>query len=128
MFRLDLGRRVAVVSLLALVSATGCQGLADAITSPTVTGSSKGTITFWTNDSSPSPISVSVDGTPVGLLTAYRVSAPTCGAATSDGTLTVSVSAGTHTMSARETTAAGHWGPATFTVDGGGCLTYVLNP
>lgn len=126
-------RRIGFVALLASLSvATGCQDVVDALTEPTTSSSSGSTgggnsqtqITFWTSDTSPSYIAVSVDGVQVGTLTAYRSSAPTCGASTTGGTLTVNVSPGQHTISARETSASGTWGPSQVNVSSGSCLTY----
>jgi hypothetical protein len=91
-------------------------------------GGGSATLTLWTSDSSPSPIAISVDGTVVGTLTQYRTAAPTCGAPTSGGAISVKVSAGSHVVSARETADTGTWPAKTVSVSSGGCLTYEFTP
>lgn len=125
--------RRALVALLAgsLTILSACSA-ADRLTGNTTdqstsTGTSSGTITFWTSDSSPNNISVSVDGNVVGTLSAYRQSAPTCGATSTNGTLTVKVSAGSHTLSAHEIGANGKWDPSSMSVTAGGCITFQFN-
>lgn len=121
-----------VTASLTALAACSTDSITNALSDPGQTGSGGATgssstmITFWTDDSSPSAIAVSLDGVNVGSLTAYRTSAPTCGATSSTGTLTVPVSAGSHSVSARETTANGVWNASTVTVSSGGCLTYAF--
>jgi hypothetical protein len=122
--RFSILRSVAAVAF-ALVLPAGCSDLANAVNGPTTT-STTGQITFWTSDSSPSYIDVALDGGSIGILSAYRVSAPTCGASSTAGTLTVTVAPGGHTMYARETSASGTWGPSTINVKAGGCVTFEL--
>lgn len=81
-------------------------------------------ITFWTTDSSPSAISIELDGRPVGVLTAYRTVAPGCGASNTGGIVTISVSPGAHTITAREVTDTGHWPATSVTVVAGECRTF----
>lgn len=89
-----------------------------------------GLITIWTSDPSPSPIQVFIDGTSVGVLMAYRYAAPGCGQPTNStaGVITVSVSAGSHTVSAAETRGNGYWSPMSVQVLSGGCYPIVLDP
>lgn len=120
---------VVLIAAMAACSASDLTGVDEETTSNNSnTGSGSATITLWTSDSSPSPIAVSVDGSVVGTLTQYRTSAPTCGATTSGGTISVRVSAGTHTVSARETTSTGTWAAKNVTVASGGCTTFEFTP
>ena len=119
-------RKTALALAAAVALASGCKDLSQ-LTDPT-SGSSTATITLWTSDSSPSYIAVAVDGSTVGTLTAYRYSAPACGAQTSGGTITVPVSPGQHVITAYETSSSGTWGPSTVNVDAGKCLTFEFTP
>ena len=87
-----------------------------------------GVLTVWTSDSSPSPIEVSVDGVAIGTLTKYWSSAPACGSSQSGATLSITTSAGSHTVSAEETRGTKYWPATTVRVTGGGCLSFALNP
>lgn len=83
-----------------------------------------GQIMFWTASNASGQIAVSVDGTPVGTITAFHSSAPACGAA---GTVTITRPVGTHTFSA--TGANGDvWPPANVTVVAGACNKAELVP
>ena len=115
--------RTLVAALAAASMALAGCDVADAISNATT---STATLTIWTSDSSPSPIAVSVDGNPVGVLTEYRFSSPTCGAGAAAGALSVNVTPGTHVIRAYETQANGTWGPSSVTLSGGGCMTYEL--
>jgi|688.fasta_scaffold458962_1 hypothetical protein len=84
--------------------------------------SSTGQIAVWSSDPKGGNISVSIDGSFAGTLTQYFTSTPTCGA---NGTVTKTLSAGSHTLSATAT--GGSWGPTTFNITAGGCLTFQLN-
>lgn len=85
-------------------------------------GSTTGQVAFWTRSASSGYISISVDGSSVGTLTSYYTSGtPTCG---DSGTVTRTLSVGSHSMRATANNAS--WGPASFNVSAGGCLTYEL--
>ncbi len=90
-------------------------------TTPPTTSSSTGQVAFWSADPNGGTITVNVDGSTVGSLTQYYTSTPTCGGA---GTVTKTLTAGSHTLSA--SASGGTWGPSPFTVTAGGCLTYQL--
>lgn len=82
---------------------------------------STGQIAVWSGTASGGSIAVSIDNTPVGSLTSYYTSTPTCGGS---GTITKTLSVGSHSLSA---TASGKsWGPTNFTITAGTCLTYQL--
>lgn len=90
------------------------------------TGSSGGTtgqIAVFTRRSNVgSSISVSIDGSAAGTLTSYFVTGtPDCGDA---GTVTRTLSAGSHSLSATAT--SGSWGPTTVRIVAGQCLTFEL--
>jgi hypothetical protein len=65
---------------------------------------------------------VTIDNVTAGSLTTYFTSAPTCGAS---GTVTKTLSVGSHTLSAADGTLT--WGPTTFSITAGGCVTFALN-
>ncbi len=67
-------------------------------------------------------ISVTIDNASAGTLAQFVTGTPTCG---SPGTLTKTLTAGSHTLSAAS--GALTWGPSTFTITAGGCLAYALN-
>lgn len=117
-----LRRSLAFLALPAFLSLGACEQIAS-LTEPL---NEDATLTIWTSDASPSFISVSVDGKTVGTLTQYRTSSPTCGATTSGGTISVTVSPGSHIITARETTSSGTWPAKSVSVNGGGCLTFEL--
>jgi hypothetical protein len=87
-----------------------------------------GQLTIWTSDDTPSPIEVTIDGAAVGTLTAYRTSAPACGAATGAGAITITRPAGVYVLSARETRAPGQWPARPVTIPAGGCTSFALDP
>jgi hypothetical protein len=91
----------------------------------TSTAELEGRITVWTSDSSPLPIDVLVDGVMVGRLTAYRSSAPDCGAE-SAGAVSVSRPPGTYLVSARVVQGQGTWPPMAVAVSAGRCRTVEL--
>jgi hypothetical protein len=63
-----------------------------------------------------------VDGSSAGTLSSYFTSGtPSCG---DSGTVTRTLSAGSHSFSASASNAT--WGPASFNISAGGCLTYQL--
>lgn len=113
------GIAVAALALLAPLASCGSDS----------TGPSGGsaTITFWTSDSSPSYIAVVLDGSNVGTLSAYRTSAPVCGSSSS-GAVSVTVSAGTHTYSAYETSSTGTWPAKSISLASGDCKTVEFLP
>ena len=77
---------------------------------------------FWLNGSVSGPVTVSLDGVPVGQLTTSFTSGPTCGAA---GAVTVPAAAGSHTLTA---SGGGRtWGPAQVTSTSGLCSSVQLN-
>lgn len=86
-----------------------------------------GQLTVWTSDPSPSPIEVIVDGVAVGLLTAYRKSAPVCGSR-SAGAVSVSRPPGRVVLSATETEGTGRWPPMAVELHAGRCQTIELRP
>lgn len=98
-------------------SGTGSTGGGGSTTPVATTGQ----IAVWTSRSTGSSIAVSIDNASVGSLDSYFNSTPTCGNA---GTITRTLSAGTHTLSATAT--GGSWGPSSFTITAGSCLTYQL--
>jgi hypothetical protein len=64
-------------------------------------GTGTGTITFFTRNRMSSTITASVDGAPVGTLTEYYSGTkPPCGAASDAGIVTVTVTAGSHSVGA----------------------------
>ena len=101
------------------IQSSGTSGSAG--TGSTGTTSTTGQVAFWTSRTTGN-ITVSVDGASVGTLTQYYTSMPTCG---SSGTITKTLSAGSHTMTASSSGVS--WGPSTFTISAGGCLIYQLN-
>jgi hypothetical protein len=118
---------VALVGLLLV----GCEGggpTEPSSTAPPTTTAAPARITFWTSDSSPSPIAVTVNGQRVGTLTMWRTGAPACGAPTTGGTLTVDVPAGTHAVAGYETEGAGVWTARNVTLQAGGCLVFHFTP
>lgn len=85
-------------------------------------GSTTGQIAVYTRrSSSPAAISVTIDGQSVGSLTSYFFSTPNCG---DSGTITRTLPVGTHTLSASSGNLS--WGPGSFSITAGGCLTYEL--
>jgi hypothetical protein len=123
----------AALTLVGSLLVSGCtdrSGPTDPESARASTGTGPTQITIWTNDSSPSPIQVYVDGRAVGVLTVYRSAPPGCGEASSAsaGVITVSVTAGSHTVRAEETRGGGYWGPMTVQVSSGSCRILALNP
>jgi hypothetical protein len=88
-------------------------------------GEVAGRLTVWTSDASPLPIDVLVDGVMVGRLTAYRSSAPNCGAQ-SAGAITVTRASGTYLVSARVVQGEGKWPEIEVEVAAGWCRTVEL--
>ena len=117
--------RMAFLVAAAMVASLAACGDLSQITDPTT---SNATLTLWTSDPAPSFITVLVDGTQVGTLTQYRYSTPDCGAASSGATITLTLQAGQHTISAYETSSTGTWGPAQVNIGSGKCLTYEFQP
>ncbi len=76
-----------------------------------------GQISFWTNAVIPGGIALTMDGGSIGQLTQYfPTGTPTCGQA---GTLTVSLSAGSHTFTGASQSL--RWGPTSINVVAGQC-------
>jgi len=83
-----------------------------------------GQIAIWTN-SQYGVDSVYLDNSYVGTLDSYYSSGtPTCG---DSGTITRTVTAGTHTVSASNSSTGTTWSEKNVTVTPGGCLTYILS-
>lgn len=93
------------------------------VTTPTPTPTT-GQIAVWTSRSTTQTgsISVKIDNVSAGNLTQYYSSTPTCG---DSGTVTKTLTTGTHSLSAADGTLA--WAPASFSITAGGCLTFRLN-
>lgn len=92
--------------------------------SPSGGGSTTGQIAVWSSRSTTKTgsTSVSIDNAYAGGLTTYYTSTPTCG---DSGTITKTLSVGTHSLSAVDGSLS--WGPSNFTITPGGCLTFELN-
>src|SRR5688572_17048298 len=103
---------VALLCNAVIVAACSPEAIAGLLAPVAEGTSSTAQLTIWTSDPSPSPIEITVDGEIVGTLTAYRNAAPTCGAPSSSGVLTISRPGGAHVITARETRDSGYW-PAT---------------
>lgn len=82
-----------------------------------------GQIAVWTSRSTTNSGStkVTIDGSYAGALTQYYTNAPTCGA---NGTVTKTLSVGSHTVSAADGSTT--WSPSNVTISAGGCLTFEL--
>ena len=123
----------AALTLVGSLLLSGCSdrsGPTDPEESRTSAGSGLTQITIWTDDSSPSPIQVYIDGRAVGVLTVYRDTPPACGAPSSAGAgvVTVLVTPGSHAVRAEETRGDGYWGPMTVQMSSGSCRIIALNP
>ena len=127
-------RRTIAALLLATASACSAADTINGISNgntnntPTNTTSGSATLTLWTSDASPYSISAMVDGSVVGTLSAYRTSAPTCGAANSNGVITIKVSAGTHVVTGKEINSTGVWNAHSMTIAANDCKTFEYQP
>ena len=99
---------------------SGSGGATTGSTSGGATGSATGQISIWTN-SQQGVNAVYIDNVAVGGLTNFFTGTPTCGA---NGTITKTLSVGTHSVNATDTNAS--WGATNVTITAGGCLTYEL--
>jgi hypothetical protein len=105
-------------AVAAVASAASCAVSDSGATDPT---SGPTEVMFWT--SSPAgQIAVTVDDAPAGTITEYFTTAPKCGAV---GSVTVTLSPGTHSMRARS--AAGTTWQGNFTMLAGVCTVYALD-
>jgi len=82
-----------------------------------------GQVAFWTKKTTTQSgsITVNIDNAYAGGLTQHFTSTPNCG---DSGTLTKTLTSGSHSYSAKDGTLS--WGPSSFTITAGGCLTYEL--
>jgi hypothetical protein len=104
-------------------AARGDGGYCGGDTNSDTPSSTTGKVAFWTSKSTNQTggISVTIDNAYAGVLTKYYSSAPTCG---DSGTITKTLSVGSHSYTAKDGSLS--WGPASFNISAGGCLTYEL--
>lgn len=101
------------------VTITAGQCLVFKLSAPAGGGPATGQISVWSDYSQ--QIAVRLDGTSAGNLTSYFTGTPTCG---QNGTLTLTVSAGTHTIGGLSGSVT--WTDAPVTVAAGQCVLYKL--
>lgn len=104
---------------------TGSTGSTGGTTGSSCTAGSNGDLTIYTNEGDEGNITVQVDGSTVGTLSAnFPSGSPTCGSSSS-GAITRSLSPGTHRVTA-SSQGSSTW-DGNVTVTSCGCLNYRLN-